>query len=92
MLLLMVCSLPCRYDFFLQSPLLGATRYETEYDWGGCRIFVSSCMVEGLTCFFIEPQNGMFQAGVYTGNGDGVRFDFFCKVSPQPEANICSSS
>ncbi|KAK9867605.1 hypothetical protein WJX84_010271 [Apatococcus fuscideae] len=71
-----------RYDFFLQSPLLGATRYETEFDWGGCRVFVSSCTVEGLTCFFIEPQNGMFHhSGVYKGNDDAVRFDFFCKAA-----------
>ena len=72
----------CRYDFFLQSPLLGSTRYETEFDWGGCRVFVSSCTVEGLTCFFLEPHNGMFQhSGVYKGNDDAVRFDFFCKVT-----------
>lgn len=67
-----------RYDFFLQSPLLGATQYETEFEWGGTRIFVSTCIVEGIRVWFIEPGNGMFSGGtVYQGNGDAGRFDFF---------------
>jgi len=67
-----------RYDFFLHSPLLGATKYETEFEWGGTRIFVSTCIVEGVRVWFIEPGNGMFSGGsVYQGNGDAGRFDFF---------------
>ena len=36
-----------RYDFFQQSPLLGATQYETEFDFAGTKVFVSTCVVEG---------------------------------------------
>jgi hypothetical protein len=80
------CILHCRarYDFFLASPLLGATTYETEFDWGGTRIYVSTCIVEGLRCFFIEPANGFFAVGsVYGRKDDEMRFDFFCKVGRQ---------
>ena len=35
------------YDFFQQSPLLGGTQYETEFDFGGTKVFVSTCVVEG---------------------------------------------
>ncbi|EFN55259.1 hypothetical protein CHLNCDRAFT_134595 [Chlorella variabilis] len=70
-----------RYDFFQQSPLLGGTQYETEFDWGGTKIFVSTCIVEGLRCFFIEPRNGMFSGPVYAGQNDGQRFDFFSKAA-----------
>jgi starch synthase len=74
-------SILCRYDFFLQSPLLGATRYETEFDWGGTHIWVSTCVVQGLRCFFIEPANGFFAVGsVYGRNDDAMRFEFFNKV------------
>jgi hypothetical protein len=70
-----------RYDFFLASPLLGATRYETEFDFGGTHVYVSTCVVEGLRCFFIEPQNGFFAVdSVYGRRDDGMRFEFFCKV------------
>lgn len=34
-----------------------------------------------LRCFFIQPQNGMFDGAVYQGYSDGQRFDFFCRVS-----------
>lgn len=60
-----------RYDFFLQSPVLaGQMRYETEFDWGGTRIFVSTAIVEGLRCFFIEPRNGFFQTPTVYGRYD----------------------
>ena len=78
-----------RYDFFLASPLLGATQYETEFDFGGTHVFVSTCVVEGLRCFFIEPQNGFFATdSVYGRKDDGMRFEFFCKVrrALQPRA------
>lgn len=35
-------------------------KYETEFDWGGTRIYVTSAMVENLRVFFIEPKNGFF--------------------------------
>ena len=43
------CTTPAarRYDFFGGSPLLGGTKYETEFDFGGTRVFVSTCVVEG---------------------------------------------
>ncbi|CAL8465412.1 g4948 [Coccomyxa elongata] len=71
-----------RYDFFLQSPLLGATQYETEFDWGGTHIWVSTCIVQGLRCFFIEPANGFFAVNsVYGRNDDAMRFEFFNKAA-----------
>lgn len=70
-----------RYDFFQQSPLLGNTQYETEFDFGGTKVYVSTCIVEGLRCFFIEPRNGMFSGPVYKGNGDAGRFDFFSRAA-----------
>jgi starch synthase len=39
--------LPCRYEFFQQSPLLGASQYEAEFDYNGTRVFVTTCIVEG---------------------------------------------
>ena len=70
-----------RYDFFLASALLGGTQYETEFDFGGTHVYVSTCVVEGLRCFFIEPQNGFFAVdSVYGRRDDGMRFEFFCKV------------
>ena len=36
-----------RYDFLLASPLLEATTFEAEFDWGGCKNFVTTCIVEG---------------------------------------------
>ena len=79
------CDHVCRYDFFLQSPLLGATQLEAEFDWGGTHIWVSTCVVQGLRCFFIEPANGFFAVdSVYGRTDDAVRFDFFNKVRPWP--------
>ena len=71
-----------RYDFFLQSPLLGATQFETDFEWEGTHIFVSSCMVEDLRCWFIEPANGMFATStVYQGASDAAKFDFFSRAA-----------
>jgi len=73
----------CRYDFFLQSPLLGATQLEAEFDCGATHIWVTTCVVQGLRCFFIEPANGFFAVdSVYGRSDDAVRFDFFNKVLP----------
>jgi starch synthase len=70
-----------KYDFFRDSPLLGGTQYETEFDWGGTRIFVSTCIVEGVRCWFLEPANGMFSGAVYHGSSDAARFEFFSKAA-----------
>ena len=71
-----------RFDFLLASPLLQDLKYETEFDWGGCKNFVSTCVVEGVRVFFIEPSNGYFKVdSVYGRDDDPVRFDFFCKAA-----------
>ncbi len=51
-----------RYDFFLQSPLLGATRLEAEFDWGGTHIWVSTCVVEVCLALFLIPSKDSCQA------------------------------
>lgn len=71
-----------KYQFFNHSPLLGGMEYDTEFEWGGTRIYVTKCKVEGIQCFFIEPKNGMFDVdAVYGRYDDAVRFDFFCKAA-----------
>lgn len=72
-----------KYEFFNYSPVLsGQMRFETEYDWGGTRVVVSTAMVEGVRVWFIEPRNGFFNTqSVYGRYDDEVRFDFFCKAS-----------
>jgi hypothetical protein len=45
-------------------------RYECEFDWGGTRIFVSTAIVEGLRCFFIEPRNNFFATPTVYGRYD----------------------
>ena len=87
-----------KYEFFNNSVLLGSREYETHFDWGGTTIRVEKCVVEDLQCFFIEPQNGMFQTGsVYGRNDDAARFNFFCnaalefllRTSRQPDILHC---
>jgi len=71
-----------KYAFFNHSPLLQGMEYDSEFDWGGTKVYVTKCKVEGIQCFFIEPKNGMFDVGsVYGRNDDAVRFDFFCKAA-----------
>ncbi|PNH10236.1 Soluble starch synthase 3, chloroplastic/amyloplastic, partial [Tetrabaena socialis] len=63
-----------RYDFFLQSSSLrDQMRYETEFDWGGTRIFVSTAIVENLRVFFIEPRNGFFATPTVYGSSSQRR-------------------
>jgi hypothetical protein len=80
----------CRYDFFLQSPVLaGQMRYECEFDWGGTRIFVSTAIVEGLRCFFIEPRNSFFATPtVYGRYDDEVRL-CVCFIVPVLVVGCC---
>ena len=55
------------YSFFGSSPLLGGRQFEAAFDWGGTHIVVTSCVVEGLRVFFLDPHNGFFQSPtVYT--------------------------
>ena len=71
-----------KYQFFNNSVLLGGKEYETHFDWAGTTIRVEKCKVEGLQCFFIEPQNNMFQTdSVYGRNDDAHRFNFFCNAA-----------
>ncbi|KAK7363745.1 hypothetical protein VNO77_05899 [Canavalia gladiata] len=52
------------------------------YFWGGTEIKVWHGKVEGLSVFFLEPQNGFFQAGcVYGCANDAERFGFFCHAA-----------
>lgn len=56
--------------------------YQRSYSWGGTEIKVWFGKVEGLSVYFLEPQNGMFWAGcVYGCKNDGERFGFFCHAA-----------
>ncbi|KAG1673855.1 hypothetical protein FOA52_012880 [Chlamydomonas sp. UWO 241] len=72
-----------KYQFLNGNPMLqGQMKFETEFEWGGTRIFVTSAEVEGLRVFFIEPRNSFFDTQtVYGRYDDEVRFDFFCKAA-----------
>lgn len=53
-------------------------RYQRSYWWGGTEIKVWFGKVEGLSVYFLEPQNGFFSAGcIYGCKNDGERFGFF---------------
>jgi hypothetical protein len=66
-------------------------RHETEFDWGGTRIFVSTAIVEGLRCFFIEPKNNFFATPtVYGRYDDEVRARCGAAVV-RPRACVCVS-
>ncbi|KAG4960127.1 hypothetical protein JHK87_036760 [Glycine soja] len=56
--------------------------YHKSYSWGGTEIKVWHGKVEGLSVYFLEPQNGFFQVGCVYGRGnDGERFGFFCHAA-----------
>ncbi len=60
-----------RFQFFDYSPMLsGQIKYETEFDWGGTHVYVTSAEVEGLRVFFIEPKNGFFDTQTVYGRSD----------------------
>ncbi|GBF95473.1 glycosyltransferase [Raphidocelis subcapitata] len=45
-------------------------------------VVVTSCVVEGIRVFFVDPHNGFFHTdSVYGRNDDEMRFDFFCKAA-----------
>ncbi|KAB5560407.1 hypothetical protein DKX38_005364 [Salix brachista] len=56
--------------------------YQRSYSWGGTEIKVWFGKVEGLSVYFLEPQNGMFWAGcIYGCKNDGERFGLFCHAA-----------
>ncbi|KAK4347003.1 hypothetical protein RND71_033342 [Anisodus tanguticus] len=57
-------------------------RFHKSYFWGGTEIKVWFGKVEGLSVYFLEPQNGLFSKGcVYGCNNDAERFGFFCHAA-----------
>ncbi|KAJ0946728.1 putative starch synthase [Helianthus annuus] len=56
--------------------------FHRSYSWGGTEIKVWFGKVEGLSVYFLEPQNGLFWKGcIYGCNNDGERFGFFCHAA-----------
>ncbi|OMO76835.1 Glycosyl transferase, family 1 [Corchorus capsularis] len=56
--------------------------YQRSYSWGGTEIKVWFGKVEGLSVYFLEPQNGFFSTGcVYGRSNDAERFGFFCHAA-----------
>ncbi|KAL2339188.1 hypothetical protein Fmac_013634 [Flemingia macrophylla] len=56
--------------------------YHKNYFWNGTEIKVWHGKVEGLSVFFLAPQNGFFNAGcVYGCGNDAERFGFFCHAA-----------
>ncbi|XP_028762972.1 starch synthase 3, chloroplastic/amyloplastic [Neltuma alba] len=57
-------------------------QYRKNYSWGGTEIKIWHGKVEGLSVYFLEPQNGFFGVGCVYGRGnDGARFGFFCHAA-----------
>ncbi|KAJ4981622.1 hypothetical protein NE237_032459 [Protea cynaroides] len=53
-------------------------QFSRSYHWGGTEIKVWFGEVEGLSVYFLEPQNGLFWTGcVYGCKNDAERFGFF---------------
>ncbi|XP_062088414.1 starch synthase 3, chloroplastic/amyloplastic isoform X2 [Humulus lupulus] len=57
-------------------------QFNKSYHWGGTEIKVWFGKVEGLSVYFLEPQNGLFWKGcIYGCNNDAQRFGFFCHAA-----------
>ncbi|XP_059624216.1 starch synthase 3, chloroplastic/amyloplastic [Cornus florida] len=57
-------------------------QFHKSYSWGGTEIKVWLGKVEGLSVYFLEPQNRFFWAGcIYGCKNDGERFGFFCHAA-----------
>ncbi|KAL2524061.1 Starch synthase 3 [Abeliophyllum distichum] len=57
-------------------------QFHKSYYWGGTEVKVWFGKVEGLSVYFLEPQNGFFSVGcIYGRNNDGERFGFFCHAA-----------
>ncbi|KAG7012367.1 Soluble starch synthase 3, chloroplastic/amyloplastic [Cucurbita argyrosperma subsp. argyrosperma] len=56
--------------------------HQQNYFWDGTEIKVWFGKVEGLSVYFLEPQNGLFWTGcIYGCNNDAERFGFFCHAA-----------
>ncbi|KAL6573848.1 Soluble starch synthase 3, chloroplastic/amyloplastic [Orobanche hederae] len=57
-------------------------QFRKSYSWNGTEIKVWFGKVEGLSVYFLEPQNGLFSVGcIYGRANDGERFGFFCHAA-----------
>ncbi|KAL3519462.1 hypothetical protein ACH5RR_017611 [Cinchona calisaya] len=57
-------------------------QFHKSYSWGETEIKVWFGKVEGLSVYFLEPQNGFFWKGcIYGCQNDGERFGFFCHAA-----------
>ncbi|PON43917.1 Starch synthase [Parasponia andersonii] len=57
-------------------------QFSRSYHWGGTEIKIWFGKVEGLSVYFLEPQNGFFGRGcIYGCNNDAERFGFFCHAA-----------
>ncbi|CAM0911045.1 unnamed protein product [Alopecurus aequalis] len=66
-----------KYNFLNESNVKNLHVYQS-FSWGGTEIIVWAGLVEDLTVYFLEPQNGMFAVGCVYGRNDDRRFGFFC--------------
>nr|QOW94462.1 SSS [Lilium brownii var. giganteum] len=57
--------------------------FHQSFFWKETEIKVWFGKVEGLSTFFLEPQNGMFSIGCIYGRNDADRFGFFCHAALQ---------
>ncbi|XP_051125428.1 starch synthase 3, chloroplastic/amyloplastic [Andrographis paniculata] len=70
-----------KYDCLNLSNVKNLHLYKS-YMWGGTEIKVWVGKVEGLSVYFLEPQNGLFWVGcIYGRHNDGERFGFFCHAA-----------
>ncbi|XP_042519768.1 starch synthase 3, chloroplastic/amyloplastic-like [Macadamia integrifolia] len=70
-----------KYDCLNLSNVKGF-QFSWSYHWGGTEIKVWYGKVEGLSVYFLEPQNGLFWTGcVYGCGNDAERFGFFCHAA-----------
>ncbi|CAN7040398.1 unnamed protein product [Brassica oleracea var. botrytis] len=57
-------------------------QFNRSYHWGGTEIKVWHGKVEGVSVYFLDPQNRLFQRGcVYGCADDAGRFGFFCHAA-----------
>uniref|UniRef100_A0ACD5ZXS8 Uncharacterized protein n=1 Tax=Avena sativa TaxID=4498 RepID=A0ACD5ZXS8_AVESA len=66
-----------KHDCLNESSVKNLHVYRS-FSWGGTEIIVWTGLVEDLTVYFLEPQNGMFGVGCVYGRNDDRRFGFFC--------------
>uniref|UniRef100_A0A0D9X573 starch synthase n=1 Tax=Leersia perrieri TaxID=77586 RepID=A0A0D9X573_9ORYZ len=67
-----------KYNFMNQSNVKNL-HVRQSFSWGGTEIKVWHGLVEDLSVYFLEPQNGMFGVGSVYGGNDAGRFGFFCR-------------